>query len=293
MTSLLRLYVGISLALIAFAANSVLNRLALADDLIDPGSFTLWRLSSGAVTLLFLCWLKSLANSQEDTFIQLKKGMTEGNWLSALALFAYAVSFSYAYVSLSTGMGALVLFAMVQLTLITLSIYSGQTLSRLEWLGLALAFAGFVYLLLPNVTSPSFMGFVLMSLSGVAWGLYTWRGKLSKQALWTTTANFTRTLPILLVVFLCLLWFGDSHVSRQGIALAVLSGAVMSGLGYALWYAVLPLISASMAAVLQLLVPIIATFGGIIFSGENMSFHLMSATLVVILGVLLVILGRK
>lgn len=293
MTSLLRLYVGISLALMAFAANSVLNRLALADELIDPGSFTLWRLSSGALTLLILCWLKSLSNQQETRIAQFKNGFKEGNWLSSIALFVYAVGFSYAYVSLSTGMGALVLFAMVQLTLIALAIYSGQRLNKLEWLGLAIAFAGFVYLVLPGLSSPSLMGFVLMSFAGVAWGVYTWRGKLSKQALWATTANFTRTLPILLVVLLLLITFSDHQTTVKGIALAILSGAVMSGLGYALWYAVLPRISASMAAVLQLLVPVIATFGGVIFADESISFHLMSATFIVIAGVLFVILGRN
>ncbi|WP_394180203.1 DMT family transporter [Marinomonas posidonica] len=289
MTSLLRLYVGIFLALMAFAANSVLNRLALADGLIDPGSFTLWRLLSGAITLILLCLIHRLVKGR----VTLSSMMQEGSWASATALFVYAVGFSYAYITLSTGVGALILFAAVQLTLIGFAIYFGQTLGRLEWFGLVLAFSGFVYLVLPTLTSPSLTGFVLMTLAGVAWGLYTWRGKNSRFPLFATASNFVRTLPMLVILLVLVNLFGVLQSRVDGILLAVLSGAVMSGLGYALWYAVLPLISASMAAVLQLLVPIIATFGGVVFAAENISLHLVSASAIVLGGVLLVILGRK
>ena len=289
MTSLLRLYVGIFLALMAFAANSVLNRLALADGLIDPGSFTLWRLLSGAITLMVLCLVHQLVKGG----VTLPSMMKEGSWTSATALFVYAVGFSYAYITLSTGVGALILFAAVQLTLIGFAIFFGQKLGRLEWFGLVLAFSGFVYLVLPTLTSPSLTGFVLMTLAGVAWGLYTWRGKTSRFPLFATASNFVRTLPMLLILLVLVDHFGVFQSSVVGILLAVLSGAVMSGLGYALWYAVLPLISASMAAVLQLLVPIIATFGGVVFAAENISLHLVSASAIVLGGVLLVILGRK
>ncbi len=289
MTSLLRLYVGIFLALMAFAANSVLNRLALADGLIDPGSFTLWRLVSGAVTLALWCLIHRLVKGG----VTLPSMMQEGNWVSAAALFVYAVGFSYAYITLSTGVGALILFAAVQLTLIGFAIFFGQKLGRLEWLGLVLAFSGFVYLVLPTLTSPSLTGFVLMTFAGVAWGLYTWRGKTSHSPLFATASNFLRTLPMLVILLVLVNWLGAFKSSVDGILLAVLSGAVMSGLGYALWYAVLPLISASMAAVLQLLVPIIATFGGVVFAAENISLHLISASAIVLGGVLLVIMGRK
>ncbi|AEF55090.1 DMT family transporter [Marinomonas posidonica] len=289
MTSLLRLYVGIFLALMAFAANSVLNRLALADGLIDPGSFTLWRLVSGAVTLALLCLIHRLVKGG----VTLPSMMQEGNWVSAAALFVYAVGFSYAYITLSTGVGALILFAAVQLTLIGFAIFFGQKLGRLEWLGLVLAFSGFVYLVLPTLTSPSLTGFVLMTFAGVAWGLYTWRGKTSHSPLFATASNFLRTLPMLVILLVLVNWLGAFKSSVDGILLAVLSGAVMSGLGYALWYAVLPLISASMAAVLQLLVPIIATFGGVVFAAENISLHLIYASAIVLGGVLLVIMGRK
>ena len=168
MTSLLRLCVLVILALLAFAANSVLCRLALNGGLIDPTQFTAWRLLSGAVTLVLLCVLSSLTKPCGD----LKTAWLEGSWSSALALFIYALGFSYAYVTLSTGMGALILFGAVQLTLISLAIRAGQQLVWLEWLGLMIAFAGFIYLVLPTLSSPSVLGFVLMTLAGIAWGVH-------------------------------------------------------------------------------------------------------------------------
>ncbi|RNF51069.1 DMT family transporter [Marinomonas hwangdonensis] len=291
MTSLLRLCVLVILALLAFAANSVLCRLALNGGLIDPAQFTSWRLLSGAVTLVLICVFQCLKKQRND----LKIVWLEGSWLSALALFIYALGFSYAYVTLSTGMGALILFGAVQLTLIVFAVWAGQKLVWLEWLGLAIAFAGFVYLVLPTLSSPSLLGFVLMTLAGVAWGLYTWRGKISAKPLFATTSNFVRTIPMLLVALIVISFNGEqSQIAQpQGILLAVTSGAIMSGLGYAIWYAVLPYLSASMAAVLQLLVPIIATVGGVFFANESINLHLVIATLSVLGGVLLVIIARK
>lgn len=291
MTSLLRLYVFILLALFAFAANSVLCRLALADGLIDPADFTIWRLLSGAVTLALLC----LLNGWKGKDRSVKVIWREGSWLSAVSLFVYALGFSYAYVTLETGMGALILFGAVQLTLVVMAVRAGQQLVWLEWLGLTIAFAGFVYLVLPTLSSPSLLGFVLMTLAGVAWGLYTWRGKISAKPLFATTSNFVRTIPLLLMALLIIHFYNDEPQSaqREGILLAVTSGAIMSGLGYAIWYAVLPYLSASIAAVLQLLVPIIATVGGVIFANESITLHLIIATLSVLGGVLLVILARK
>ncbi|SHG46725.1 EamA-like transporter family protein [Marinomonas polaris DSM 16579] len=291
MTSLLRLCVFVILALLAFAANSVLCRLALNDGLIDPAQFTTWRLLSGAATLVLLSAFQSLKHQHND----LKIAWLEGSWLSAFALFIYALGFSYAYVTLSTGMGALILFGAVQLTLILFAVWAGQKLVWLEWLGLAIAFAGFVYLVLPTLSSPSLLGFVLMTLAGVAWGLYTWRGKISTKPLFATTSNFVRTIPMLLIALLVIhLNTEQSQIAQpEGIILAVTSGAIMSGLGYAIWYAVLPYLSASMAAVLQLLVPIIATIGGVVFANESITLHLVIATLSVLGGVLLVILARK
>ncbi|WP_137169991.1 DMT family transporter [Marinomonas sp. FW-1] len=291
MTSLLRLCVFVLLALLAFAANSVLCRLALNDGLINPAQFTTWRLLSGAASLVLLCLFQSLKHQQND----LKATWLEGSWLSAFALFIYALGFSYAYVTLSTGMGALILFGAVQLTLILFAVWAGQKLVWLEWLGLAIAFAGFVYLVLPTLSSPSLLGFVLMTLAGVAWGLYTWRGKISAKPLFATTSNFVRTIPMILVALLVIHFYNDEPESAQleGIILAVTSGAIMSGLGYAIWYSVLPYLSASIAAVLQLLVPIIATIGGVFFANESITLHLVIATLSVLGGVLLVIIARK
>jgi drug/metabolite transporter (DMT)-like permease len=158
-----------------------------------------------------------------------------------------------------------------------------------------IAFAGFVYLVLPTLSSPSLLGFILMTLAGVAWGLYTWRGKISAKPLFATTSNFVRTIPMLLIALVVIhLNTEQLQITQpEGIILAVTSGAIMSGLGYAIWYAVLPYLSASMAAVLQLLVPIIATIGGVFFANESITLHLVIATLSVLGGVLLVILARK
>lgn len=292
MTNLLRLYVLIALSLLAFAANSVLCRLALDGGLIEPANFTMWRLVSGAVTLALLCVLQSM--KQKNT--SLKKIWLEGSWLSALSLFVYAIGFSYAYVTLETGVGALILFGAVQLTLILFAVCAGQKLKALEWLGLLVAFGSFVYLVLPTLSSPSLIGFILMTMAGVAWGLYTWRGKISSKPLFATTSNFVRTLPILVIAMICLHLnsaYNLHGATSNGILFAVISGAVTSGIGYALWYAVLPSLSASLAAVLQLLVPIIATIGGVVFASEAVTLHLIIATCGVLGGVLLVILGRK
>jgi len=289
MTSLLRLYFIIFLSLFAFAANSVLCRLALADGLIDPANFTMWRLLSGAATLALLCVYQFLKVKNNT----IKMVWLEGSWLSALSLFIYAMGFSYAYVTLETGIGALILFGAVQLTLILFAVWAGQKLAVLEWFGLLVAFAGFAYLVFPTLSSPSLIGFILMTLAGIAWGLYTWRGKISSKPLFATTSNFIRTIPMLLIALAFINTEGLKSASTEGIVLAVISGAFMSGLGYALWYAVLPHLSASLAAVLQLLVPVIATIGGVIFANESVTLHLILATSGVLGGVLLVIMGRK
>ncbi|MEO9273276.1 DMT family transporter [Marinomonas sp. 5E14-1] len=292
MTASLRLYVLIALSLLAFAANSILCRLALDGGLIDPANFTMWRLVSGAITLALLCVLQSMKQNS----ISLKKVWLEGSWLSAFSLFIYAIGFSYAYVTLETGIGALILFGAVQLTLILMAVWAGQKLKSLEWIGLIVAFASFVYLVFPTLSSPSLIGFILMTFAGIAWGLYTWRGKISSLPLFATASNFIRTVPILIIALICIGFLEGYSLttgSSEGIIFAIVSGALMSGVGYALWYAVLPSLSASLAAVLQLLVPIIATIGGVIFASEAVTLHLIIATAGVLGGVLLVILGKK
>ncbi|GAB3477684.1 DMT family transporter [Marinomonas epiphytica] len=280
--------VMVAFALIAFAANSVLCRLALAEGLIDPVSFTSIRLFSGALTLVLLV-LFQLSNQKRQVLSLI---WHKGSWKGAVALFVYALGFSYAYVSLATGLGALVLFGAVQLTLIVLAVYVGQKLSSIEWLGLIIAFASFVYLVSPSMEGKgSLLAVFLMMMAGIAWGAYTWFGKGVQDPLMMTAAHFIRTMPFLLL--LLVVTFSSLQISALGVLWAVLSGAIMSGLGYALWYAVLPSISTSSSAVLQLLVPVIATVGGQVFAGESVTMHLIIASVGVLGGVLMVILGKK
>ncbi|MGB3385205.1 MAG: DMT family transporter [Marinomonas sp.] len=295
MTMNLKLTFSTFLALVAFAANSILCRLALVQDdsgaLIDPTSFTLVRLVSGALMLLILCLLYRDNRDTAEAPSRLKQVWQSGSWSSATALFIYALGFSYAYVSLATGVGALILFGAVQITLILLSFINGHRMKWLEWLGLAVAFSGFVYLVLPTLSTPSAVGFVLMAFAGMAWGIYTWHGKKVSKALFATTSNFIRTLPLLLIA---LVFVGfQLDITLKGFWLAVASGALMSGMGYAIWYAVLAHMSASVAAVLQLLVPILATLGGVIFANEAVTLHLILASTAVLGGVLIVLIGKR
>lgn len=285
-----------SLSLIAFAGNSVLCRIALQSDsikgqAIDAGSFSLIRLLSGCVMLLIILGLTKNKCDQQ------KAHQTTGSWFAGLALFIYAVFFSFAYVTLDTGTGALILFASVQITLITAHFLSGNRLSIGEWVGVLIAFSGFGYLMLPGANTPNAMGFLLMCISGIAWGFYTLAGRSSANPLNDTGYNFFRTLPLLFVLALLLLLelstVFDIHLSTRGILLAIASGAIASGIGYALWYMALAQLSALNAAVLQLLVPVIANIGGVIFAGESLSRRLIVASLLILGGILIVILSRN
>ena len=274
-------------ALIAFAANSVLCRLALGDETIDAAGFTIIRLVSGAITLLFIFWLSStLRNTGSKTTLADSKG----SWISALMLFLYAVTFSYAYITLDTGTGALILFGTVQITIILITIFNGDRLHITEWIGTLIAFSGFVYLILPNVSTPSFSGFVLMTISGIGWGIYTLKGRGSESPLADTTKNFYLTIPF--VIILALLAFRDFNITTEGILLAIASGAIASGMGYTIWYIALGGLSATQAAVVQLLVPVIAAFGGVIFVSETISLRLTVSALFILGGILTVVLGR-
>jgi drug/metabolite transporter (DMT)-like permease len=266
---------------VAFAANSVLSRLALGTNSIDASGYTTIRLLSGGLVLYILL-----------IFSKTKQRISpKGSWISGLLLFLYAVSFSYAYLTLTTGTGALILFAAVQATMITHTILSGHRLHILEWLGVAIAFTGFVYLVMPKVTTPSFTGLLLMTLSGIAWGGYTLRGKGSLNPLGDTTYNFLRTIPILVV--LIAISIKSLHFSARGILLASLSGAVTSGIGYTIWYSALRGLNTTQAAVVQLSVPVIAAFGGVLFISEMISLRLMISAVLILGGILLVVLGRK
>ncbi|MGB1238991.1 MAG: DMT family transporter [Pseudomonadales bacterium] len=273
------------LALVAFAANSVLCRLALGDAQIDAASFTVIRLLSGIVTLLLLLQLrqnKGPANPQ---------GGARGSWAAAFYLFLYALGFSYAYISLETGTGALILFGVVQLTMIAASLLQGNRLHAIEWLGVALAFAGFVYLVLPGVSAPSPEGLVLMSVAGIAWAFYTLNGRGSRDPLSDTSYNFARTLPF--VGLLAIYGFSEMELSLYGVVLAVVSGAVTSGIGYSIWYLALSALKTLHAAVLQLSVPVIAALGGVLFVSEPMTLRLVLSGLLILGGILLVVLGKR
>lgn len=270
-----------SLAMVAFASNSLLNRLALGRDSIDAVSYTSIRLISGALVL----WLIS--------FLQ-KKGAESnirGNWISAAMLFLYAISFSFAYLSLSAGTGALILFGSVQLTMILVALRSGERPQPLEWLGLLLALGGLVYLVLPGLEAPSPLGSGLMMLAGIAWGVYSLRGRGSSSPLADTTGNFIRAVPFILAVLIVSL--NGVQLSRTGMMLAVLSGAVASGVGYVIWYTALAGLTATRAAVVQLCVPVLAAWGGVVFLAEEISLRLILAGLMILGGIGLAIAERR
>jgi drug/metabolite transporter (DMT)-like permease len=268
------------LALIAFAANSVLCRLALGNEAIDASSFTVIRLLSGTIVLLIII---SITRKTTET-------SSKGSWAASFMLFLYATTFSYAYISLDTATGALILFGSVQITMILLSLISGTRLHITEWTGVAVAFTGFVYLILPGVTTPSVIGFMLMTVAGIAWGIYTLKGRGSKSPLMDTTYNFLRTTP--LVVLLAIFTINDINYSSEGIILALLSGGLTSGIGYTIWYIALGGLSSTQAAVLQLSVPLIAALGGVLFVSEAITFRLTISATMVLGGILIVILGK-
>ena len=270
-----------SLALIAFAANSVFCRMALGEHSIDAASFTIIRLLSGAITLGLILLLTHKGVSKRS----------KGSWAASLMLFVYAVCFSFAYNSLDTGTGALILFGSVQISMITISLFSGTRLHYSEWLGLGLAIFGFIYLVLPSLSTPSASGFLLMTLSGIAWGIYTLKGRGSSSPLSDTGYNFIRTLPLL--VILLFISLPIISVSSEGIILAILSGSLASGIGYSIWYRALPFLSTTQAAVWQLSVPIIAAFGGVLFISEVVSSRLLVASMLILGGIFLVVIGKK
>lgn len=268
-------------ALVAFAGNSILCRLALGEGAIDASNFTVIRLFSGAVALLVVLRL----------FGEKSGSSSKGSWGATWMLFIYASTFSFAYTFLDTGTGALILFGAVQLTMVTIAVVSGDRLHLSEWVGVGVAFAGFVYLVLPKVSTPSITGFVLMTTAGVSWGVYTLMGRGSKNPLSDTTYNFTRTIP--LVVVMGLFFIQNADLSQKGVLLAVLSGALASGIGYAIWYVALGGLSATLAAVVQLSVPLMAAWGGVVFVSETVSFHFILSAVMILGGIALVVLGRR
>jgi drug/metabolite transporter (DMT)-like permease len=277
-----------SLALIAFAANSVLCRLALGEGAIDAAGFTIVRMVSAVLVLLILVTVMKNVNRKASSSVSML--VSKGSWTASIMLFVYAVAFSFAYQSLDTGTGALILFGAVQITMLLVSVVTGTRLRLLEWVGIAGAFSGFVYLVLPQVSTPSLTGFILMTLSGVAWGFYSVLGRNSKNPLMDTHYNFLRSLVFVLV--LLAFSFQTLHTTFNGVLYAVLSGGIMSGLGYTVWYMALKRLAATHAAVVQLLVPVIAAIGGVIFVAEDITMRLMISGIMILGGILLVVLAK-
>jgi drug/metabolite transporter (DMT)-like permease len=271
------------ITLLAFAANSILCRMALAPGLIDPVSFTSLRLLSGAALLVPLVGLRPRARPSQAA-------ASRGNWPSALALFAYAICFSLAYVRVDAGMGALILFGAVQTTMVGWGLRSGEQPHMSEWLGLLMAIGGLIYLLSPGRSAPDVFGALLMAVSGVAWGVYSLRGRGAASPVEATAGNFLRAAPFALVA--SLLAITALRVEAKGALLAIVSGTMTSAIGYVIWYRALRGLTATRAALVQLLVPVIAAFAGILFLAETLSLRLALASALILGGVAMAIGGK-
>lgn len=274
-----RILVLTLLAMSAFAGNSLLCRLALRETGIDAASFTSVRIASGALCL----WLIVMMRGGE-------RG-ADGSWLSALALFAYAAGFSFAYVSLPAGTGALLLFGAVQVTMIGWGLWRGERLSGRQLAGLVIAFGGLVGLMLPGLAAPPLRGSALMLGAGLAWGVYSLRGSGVGDATRITAGNFLRAVAFAAALSAATL--GRASLDGAGIGYAIASGALASGVGYAIWYTALKGLRATTAATVQLSVPVIAAAGGIAFLDERLTVRLVVASAAILGGIALVILGRR
>ncbi|MGA8148541.1 MAG: DMT family transporter [Gallionellaceae bacterium] len=274
-----RIIVLTSLAMIAFAGNSLLCRAALKHTSIDAASFTTIRLISGAMMLGLVVRMRRATPGGR------------GNWLSAFALFAYAAGFSSAYVNLPAATGALLLFGAVQVTMIGHGIWAGERLLRLQLAGLVLALAGLVGLLLPGLSAPPVLGSLLMLGAGVAWGVYSLRGRGAGDPIRVTAGNFLRAVPV--AAALSLLMHDGTSLDSAGFGYAVASGALASGIGYAIWYTALPALKAAKAATVQLSVPVIAALGGIVFLGEPLTLRLILSSAGILGGIALVIVEKQ
>ena len=279
----------VTVAMVAFAANSLLCRMALVNTDIDPASFTALRLISGALALTLLS-LFSLRKAPRDSslWVNLKSNAT---FLGGASLFLYALCFSYAYISMATGTGALLLFGAVQLTMISFGLARGERFKRFQWVGFLLAFAGLVILLLPSASAPPLLAGIIMVTAGIAWGVYSLLGKKSKSALFATSGNFIYASMLCIPLVGCLLSLNGNVLvfDNTGALLALMSGILASGCGYAIWYSVLPVIKSTTAATVQLSVPVIATLMGWAILGEQLSIQVVIASVMTLGGIYLVI----
>jgi drug/metabolite transporter (DMT)-like permease len=271
-----------TLAMLAFAANSLLCRLALQQQSIDAASFGSVRLVSGALVL----W--AIVRWRAGPVVR-----PRSDWLAATMLWVYVAGFSLAYVTLPAGSGALILFGAVQLTMFAVGLRSGERFTPLAWAGFALAVGGLLYLVSPGLAAPPLTGTLLMAAAGVAWGVYSLRGRGAGEPVAATAGNFMRAVPLALIVsVLSIAFAGAPHASANGLALAIASGAVTSGLGYVLWYAALPHLSSLRAATVQLAVPPLAALGGVWWLSEALSMRLVLASAATLSGIALVLASR-
>ncbi|MEG3692790.1 DMT family transporter [Vibrio coralliirubri] len=290
------------ITLVAFAANSVLCRWALMDQTIDPLSFSIVRILSGAFTLLILLTLSSQSKSKRELtnntslYTRLK---SQFQLTSILSLLVYMFGFSFAYLELGAGLGALVLFVAVQFTMIAAHLLSGNRMSLIEWGGCLLSVAGLVYLLMPmeSAQAPDLVSIILMSLAGIGWGIYTLAGKKSLNALQSTTANFGFSSLVILVALSLLVFIPNAltqvSITEQGFIYAVISGSVASGVGYSLWYYVVKKLNTVVASIAQLSVPVIATLGGVLLLSEPVTMQFIVSSTIILLGISLVLVAPK
>jgi drug/metabolite transporter (DMT)-like permease len=273
--------------MIAFAANSVIGRLALGDGGIDPGTFTLLRLLAGALVLFFIVRFSSARDRQKLNVL--------GSWSSATLLLIYAATFSYAYVNLGAATGALVLFAVVQTVMFTVAMRSGERPGIASVAGLALAVAGLIALVGPGVSRPDPIGALLMSVAGLAWASYTLRGRGGDRPVLVTAGNFLRSAPLALALWVPVLLLHREavYVGAKGVGLAVLSGAVASGLGYAIWYTVLPSLTRAQSGIVQMAPAPLATLGGLVLLGEPITAKILLASFLILSGVLIGVLRPR
>ena len=275
----MRIVILTLLAMVAFASNSLLCRLALRQTTIDAASFTFIRILSGAIAL----WL---------IVITRKSGRTiAGSWPSALALFGYAAAFSFAYITLSAGTGALLLFGAVQATMILWGLRKGERFNARQWFGLAIALGGLVALVFPGLSAPPTGGALLMTGAGIAWGIYSLRGKDAGDPTSVTAGNFWRC--VLLTAALSVALVHWTNLDPAGIRYAIASGAIASGVGYVIWYSALPGLKATTAATVQLSVPVLASVGGILFLSESITLRLLLASLLILGGIGFAIIERS
>ena len=301
----MRVIVLTLLAMIAFASNSLLCRAGLKQTTIDPATFTFVRIFSGAVALWLILRSRRLIvdrtaaplaeSSSGWSLITGHWSLRDGNWPSALSLFVYAAGFSFAYVDLSAGTGALLLFGAVQATMILWGFHKGERLDAIQVVGLITAIAGLIVLIFPGISAPPLIASILMLAAGIAWGVYSLRGKvragLAFDAIAATSGNFLRAVPF--AVALSAMAFAWIHFDRLGFFYAIISGAITSGLGYVIWYAALPGLKAASAATVQLSVPVLAATGGILLLGEAITLRYVIASIAVLGGIFLVVIEKK